>query len=312
MRASADTIEAARALLPPEFRDSPQYVARGLGEGALRIVLKIETVNPVRSFKGRGASLLVAVLDADVPLVCASAGNFGQAMAYAAGGRVSVHVWVAADANPAKVERMRGFGAEVHRHDGDFDEAKEAAREVAGARGWHFVEDGSEPALAVGAGTIAVELDERQGADIEAIVVPVGNGSLVNGIGRWIKERRPHVRVIAAGALGAPAMERAWRSGRPEPAPARTVADGIGARVPVPEAVDEMRRVVDDFWLVSDDRLIATVRLLLASEGVLAEPAGAAALAAALANVDSLRGATVAIPICGSNVDPAKARRWLA
>jgi threonine dehydratase len=308
-------VERAAELIDPVFTNTPQYHAASLSAALdVRAVLKVETLSPIRSFKGRGASLLLADAARGRPIACASAGNFGQGVAYASRrDQTPVHVWASAGANPVKVARMRDLGAQVHLHDGDFDEAKDEGRRVAAEHGWTFVEDGLEPALAVGAATIASELDALDGADaVDAIIVPVGNGSLINGIGRWLRERRPTVRVIAVGAIGAPAMERAWRTGDPEPVAARTIADGIGARVPVPEAIAEMREVVDAFWLVDDDALIAAMRTLLGTEAILVEPAAAAVVAAAQAHADELRGATVALPLCGANVDMDKVRAWLS
>jgi threonine dehydratase len=305
----SERIERAPRLIDPVFLGTPQYRSAGLSAiaGAC-VVLKVETLNPIRSFKGRGTSLLVATLkDRGIPLVCASAGNFGQGLAYAARSHgVEVHVWTASDANPFKLARMRQLGARVHVHDGDFDDAKEAGRLDAQQRDWHFVEDGVEAAIAEGAGTIALELGE-----LDALVVPVGNGSLINGIGRWLRHRHPATRLIAAGAVGAPAMEIAWRTGAMDPAPADTIADGIAARVPVPQALELMRELVDDFWLVDDDGIVEAMRLVFEHEGLVVEPAGAAGLAALLAHREELAGLHVGVPLCGANVAPERAREWL-
>jgi len=305
----SERIERALALIDPVFLGTPQYRSRALSAhvGA-HVVLKVETLNPIRSFKGRGTSLLLATLpDRDTPLACASAGNFGQGLAYAARSYgVPVHVFTAADANPLKLRRMRELGAHVHVHDGDFDEAKEAGRAEAERREWRFVEDGLDPAIAEGAGTIAVELGE-----LDAIIVPVGNGSLINGIARWMRDRHPRTRVIAAGAAGAPAMEIAWRTGAMDPAPADTIADGVAARVPVPEALELMRELVDDFWLVDDDAILDALRRVFLEEGIVVEPAGAVGLAAAIAHRDELKGLRVGIPLCGANVAPERLREWL-
>jgi threonine dehydratase len=304
-----DRIERAPRLIDPVFLGTPQYRSAGLSSLAgADVVVKVETLNPIRSFKGRGTSLLIATLaDRSIPLVCASAGNFGQGLAYAARRHgVEVHVWTASDANPFKLERMRQLRARVHVHDGDFDEAKEAGRLDAQRRGWLFLEDGVEAAIAEGAGTIALELGH-----LDALVVPVGNGSLINGIGRWTKDRHPGTRLIAAGATGAPAMEIAWRTGAMDPAPAETIADGIAARVPVPEALELMRELVDDFWLVDDDDLVEAMRLVFEHEGLVVEPAGVAGLAALLAHREVLAGLRVGVPLCGANVAPERAREWL-
>ena len=158
-RLSLERIEEAARSIDPVFLDSPQYEAEVLGdELGLRLVCKVEMANPIRSFKGRGTDYLLHRLGGEAErLVCASAGNFGQGLAYAARKRnVPLTVFASENANPAKVESMRRFGAEVRLEGEDFDEAKAAARALAGSEGWRFVEDGREAEIAEGAGTIAL------------------------------------------------------------------------------------------------------------------------------------------------------------
>jgi threonine dehydratase len=148
-------IEAAATLIDPLFLHTPlvrsEAMDRALG---CELRLKVETLTPIRSFKGRGASWLLHRLGAEAApgLVCASAGNFGQGLAHAARSRgVRATVFAAVNANPLKVEAMRGFGAEVRLEGRDFDAAKAAARSFAAATGRVFVEDGLHPAIAEGA-----------------------------------------------------------------------------------------------------------------------------------------------------------------
>jgi threonine dehydratase len=315
MMPDVDLIEEAAAVIDPRFLNTPvvgnETLDRELG---CRLTLKVETLTPIRSFKGRGASWLVHRLgDTAKPgLVCASAGNFGQGLAYAARARdIPTTVFAAVNASPVKIDAMRGFGAEVQLEGADFDAAKAAARAFAAASGRVFIEDGAHPAIAEGAGTIARELD-LAGALGEAILVPLGNGSLVNGIGAWIKARRPGVRVVAVAAAGAPAMERSWRAGCPiEMAEAATIADGVAVRVPVPEALTVMRTTVDEVRLVDDADIIAAMRLAFATLGLVVEPAGAVGLAALLtAPRDFLRQKVTTI-LCGGNLTADQARTWL-
>jgi threonine dehydratase len=179
-RLSLRRIEKAARCIDEVFLGSPQYEAEALGdELGLKLVCKVETANPIRSFKGRGTDYLLHRLGGKHPgrLVCASAGNFGQGLAYAARKRcIPLTVLAAENANPAKVERMRGLGAEVRPEGEDFDEAKAAARALAESEGWRFVEDGREAEIAEGAGTIALELC-RWPESFDAILVPLGNGA---------------------------------------------------------------------------------------------------------------------------------------
>jgi threonine dehydratase len=314
-RISPERIERAAAAASPAFAHTPQVsLSRSAVPAgtAAEIVCKVETVNPIRCFKGRGAEELVRRLGPGRhELVCASAGNFGQGVAYAAGAAgVPVTVFAAEAANPAKVERMRALGAEVTLGGRDFDEAKELARRHAEAHGGRFVEDGREAAISEGAGAIAVELLERD-PGLDAIVVPVGNGALIVGIAHWVAAAAPAIRVIGVCAAGAPAMERSFHTGGAVSCPAATIADGIAVRVPVPEALADMLGVVDDVVLVDDEQIVAAMRLVHGELGLVAEPAGAAGVAAVLAGAGGLAGARVATVLTGSNVAPADMRRWL-
>ncbi len=170
-------IRAALATLDPVFASAPQFVHDGLSERAGRpVVVKVETVNPIRSFKGRGTWHAVrelvgeGALGPDRPLVAASTGNFGQGVAYA-GRSFGVPVTVFADerANPRKLDRIRALGATVRQAGHDFDAAREAAESHARAAGAWLLVDGESAAIAVGAGTLAVEVSDGVGGRPAAI-----------------------------------------------------------------------------------------------------------------------------------------------
>src|SRR4051812_10561437 len=156
-----DLIREPARRIAPVSRDSPQFVSEPLGDRlGMRLLCKVETTNPIRSFKGRGCDYLLRWLGpACGPLVTASAGDFGPGVAYAARSRgVRVAIFAAETASAVKVERMRALGAELRLIGHDLDAAKHAARAWAAGAGLRFVEDGREPEIAAGAGTIAVEL----------------------------------------------------------------------------------------------------------------------------------------------------------
>lgn len=306
--------------IPPEFRDSPQYVCEPLAERlGCALTLKVETCNPIRSFKGRGASVLVSRLleratdGPRTPLVGASAGNWGQALAYAcrrAGWPLVL--FAATSANPLKVARMRALGADVRQVGEDFDAAKLAAAAFAEAQGWRMVADGLDVEASLGAATIAVELLGDATAP-DAVFVPLGNGALLTGMGRWIKAVSPATRVIGVQATGADAMARSWRSGQLVfPPRIDTIADGIGVRVPIAEAVADMRTTVDDVVLVDDALLVEAMRQLHAHAGLVVEPSGAAGVAAIIAEGRPWAGRRVASVICGGNLTPAQMSAWLS
>src|SRR6202022_527373 len=236
------------------------------------LVAKVETQNPVGSFKGRGTELFVAT--AATPgqtMVCASAGNFGQGLARAAGRRGHACVVFAAEnANPMKIEAMRRFGADVKLVGSDFDAAKEAAHIHASERGLRFVEDGSEAAIAEGAGTIGLELAAAERFD--AILVQLGNGALLAGVGTVLRELAPRTEIIAVVAANAPAMKLSLEAGRAvQTAKANTIADGIAVRVPIPGALELLRHCCDDIVAVEEATLVQALRLVHQDLGLLLE-----------------------------------------
>jgi threonine dehydratase len=313
-RLSLGRIEEASRCIDPVFLGSPQYEAEALGdELGLRLVCKVETENPIRSFKGRGTDYLLHRLEGEAGrLVCASAGNFGQGLAYAARKRnVPLTVFAAQSVNPAKVESMRRLGAEVRLEGRDLDEAKAAARALAESEGWRFVEDGREAQISEGAGTIALELC-RWHEPFDALLVPLGNGALLSGVGTWMKAHVPSTAVIGVCAEGAPAMALSLRDGVTRTTEkADTIADGIAVRLPVEEALSDLAGVVDDVLLVDDEAMVEAMRLLFWKMGLVVEPAGAAGIAALLAHRERFAGALVATPLCGGNLTGQQIRRWL-
>jgi peptide deformylase len=307
-------ISLASMEIDPVFLHTPQVLSESLSEELeMTVVCKVETITPIRSFKGRGADWFFQTTEDPSPVVCASAGNFGQGIAYAARSRgIPCTVFAAEQANPLKVERMRSFGADVRLGGKDFDSAKNAARRHAAEVGGTFVEDGAEPALAEGAGTIAAELGGA-GKLLDVVLVPVGNGALITGMGAWLKAYSPHTRVVGVCASGAPSMAESWRAGEIRRTPdVNTIADGIAVREPIPQAVQDMRRLVDEVVLVDDTDIIQAMRLVHRHLGLVVEPAGVAGLAAAARYGDQHRGRTVGIPLCGGNVTPDQMKEWFS
>jgi threonine dehydratase len=313
-RLSLEKIERSSQFIDPVFLNTPQFQSDSLSRKLkLDLVLKVETVNPIRSFKGRGAEFLVSCLpDEPRTLVCASAGNFGQGLAYAAKKRgFRVVVFAVQEANPLKVERMRELGAEVQLFGSNFDVAKTEARRFAESTQARFIEDGRETEIAEGAGTIAVELCAWD-KQFDAVLVPLGDGALVAGIGRWMKTHSRASRIVGVCAAGAPAMAMSWQEGKLcSTETSSTIADGIDVRVPVPESLLNLAALMDEVLLVEDASLIEAMRVAFNYHGLVVEPAGAAGLAAAITYKERFRGARVATPLCGGNLTSAQVRRWL-
>ena len=312
-RLSLERIARAATVIDPVFLDSPQYRAESLEPRlGCRLVVKVETLNPIRSFKGRGAEFLMASLEGRPHLVCATAGNFGQGMAYAARRRgMPLTIFTSAAANPLKIERMRALVPDIRLAEGDVDDAYDAARAFAAETGARLVEDGREPHIAEGAGTIGMEL-LRWPEPLDALLAPVGDGALMAGIGLWVKAHQPATRMIGVCAAGAPAMELSWRAREVrETEQADTIADGIALRVPFAEAVADLVRLVDDMLLVDDGAIVAAMRLAHRELGVVLEPAGASALAAVLTHRERFQGRLVGAVLTGGNITAEQMQEWL-
>ncbi|MDQ5858463.1 MAG: pyridoxal-phosphate dependent enzyme [Acidobacteriota bacterium] len=311
-RLSLERIAEAATVIDPVFLDSPQFLAESLGLDC-RLVVKVETMNPIRSFKARGTEFLMASLDGASPLTCATAGNFGQGMAWSARKRgLPLTVFTAVDANPLKIERMRSLGADVRPVAEDVDAAHAAARVFALETGARLVEDGRDREIAEGAGTIGAEL-LRWPEPLDSIVVPLGDGALLAGVARWVKAHSPATRMIGVCASGAPAMEMSLRSGRRcELLRTSTIADGIAVRSPFPEAIGDLTGVVDDVFLVEDEAIVEAIRRAHRDLGLVLEPAGAAGLGAVLTHRDRFVGRLVATVLTGGNATAEQVRRWLA
>jgi threonine dehydratase len=309
------TIRAARFAVPVVFRDTPQYVSETLSTVAgVPVIVKVESVNPIGAFKGRGTWLAVRHLvetggvGESRALVVASSGNFGQGCAWA-GRAHGIPVVVFADdhANPRKLERIRAFGAEVIQAGEDFDEARVACAAYATTHGATLLVDGEEPWVATGAAGLAVELTDaaasRDLPDLGTAFVPVGNGALIVGVGAWLRHAAPACRVVGVQSEQAPSMTLSWREDRPvETERADTWAAGIASRVPVPEALDAMRGRVDDMVLVSDADLRTAQAELTAALGITVEGGGAASWAAVRAARDMLDG-PVLVLVTGANAE---------
>jgi threonine dehydratase len=306
-------IRAACSAIDPVFATSPQYVHEGLSRRlGVPVIVKVETLNPIRAFKGRGSSLIVAALaregriGPDRAIVCASAGNFGQGIAYTARSLgIPAVVFASRRANAGKIARMRALGAEVIQAGEDFDEARAASEAHAATTGGHLVVDGDDPRIACGAGTMAVELTDAVAAgrlpSPALFSVPVGNGALINGVGSWLRAVAPECRVAGVQAEGAAAMTLSWRAGRPIDTPSvTTYADGIAARVSIPAAVAAMAGRVDEMRVVGEEALHAAQAELTDELGITVEGAAAASWAGLLAGPPP-DGPAVVI-VTGSNV----------
>ncbi len=311
-RLDIKTIEKAHRVIDPVFLNSPQFLHEPLSDLlGFKLLLKVETINPIRCFKGRGADFLVAQSN-EKELICASAGNFGQAMAYACR-KVDkrLTVYASTKANPLKIERMRHLGAQVILAGEDFDAAKSIAKQVAQEKKLRFVEDGLDIETLAGAGTIGLEL-VKQFSGIDTILIPLGNGALLNGVARVFKEKSPNTKVIAIQAAGAPAMIESWRESKLiSHSNINTIADGIGVRIPIEQALEDLKGLLDDGILVSESSIVDAMKLLHTHAGIVVEPSGAVGLAVILENKNDFKNKMVATILCGGNLTIEQIKKWL-
>jgi threonine dehydratase len=311
-----DDVLLAERTIRPVLAPSPFLRHPGLCElFAADVWVKHENYLPTGAFKVRGGVNLVANLSADERrrgVVTASTGNHGQSIAFA--GRtfgVRAVIYAPVNANPVKVAAMRGFGGELVLEGADFEEAKRAAERRARDEGMRFISSGDEPLLIAGVATHTLEMFREQ-PEIDVVLVPLGGGSGAAGAALVAKSLRPATRVIAVQASAAPAAYETWKARAPRTAPIGTVAAGLATGAPFLLPQQMLWRLLDDCLLVDDDALFAAVRILLETAKTMAEPAGAAPLAAALTIREQLRGRRVALILSGGNIGPDELRRALA
>ena len=310
-----DRVRAAVAEIDPMFLDTPALHCTPLGRVlGCPVTLKIETLNPVRSFKARGTeTAAAAALEAGASrVVCASAGNLGQALAYSGARRgLAVTVVAARTANPLKLRRIAAFGADIVLDGEDIDDARLTAREIADADGAHLVEDSLDLATCEGAATIGLEL-VRDDPELDVVLVAVGGGAMASGVGYVLRSLTEHVEVLGIQPAGAPAMALSWRQGRVvETDRIETIADGVAGRRPIPEVLDDLLVVLDDVVLVREDSIKAGMRMLYEHAGLVVEPSAALGVAAVLEDPERFAGRRVTTILCGSNVGPADFARWV-
>ena len=306
----------ARQRIAPFLQPTPLFTHPALSElVGTEVWVKHENHQPVGAFKVRGGINLLSTLSDEergLGVVAASTGNHGQSVAYAArlfGVRAAVVVPIGA--NPVKVAAMRGLGSEVIEHGRDFDEAREYCAALAAERGYRYIHSGNEPLLIAGVATLTLEILERQ-PEIDVLIGPVGGGSGMAGaciVGRAL---RPGLELIAVQAAAAPAAYRSWKARSLLEDKMETAAEGLATRVAFELPQRILWNGLDDFVLASEEELLRATRLMIETTRTLVEPAGAAALAAALKLRDRLAGRRVALVCSGGNISPLQLQAVLA
>lgn len=302
-RLSLENIEQSISLIDNVFLNTPQYESKSLGKlFDTNLTIKLETANPIRCFKGRGAEVLVSKSKGYDHLVCASAGNFGQAMAYSGQKRgINVTVHASTSINSFKLEMMQLLGANVKLSGSDFDTAKLAAKEHAKAINARFVEDTMDVETLEGAGTIGLELLTLP-YEIDVLLIALGDGAMFTGISRIMKAYSPNTRLVAIQSVGAPALVESIRKNQyTSYDTTKTIADGIAVRLPMKQALEDLKHLVDDTLLVSDESIKKGMKLIHEHLGIVAEPSAAVGVAALIENQVECKGKNVVTIICGGN-----------
>jgi threonine dehydratase len=296
--APADIGEAQR-LLAGRARVTPVYRSETLGRNCGRpVLLKAETLQRTGSFKVRGAVVKLASLDdaeRRAGVVAASAGNHGQAVAWAAReAGLPVTVFMPSDAPLAKVDATRSYGAEVRFAGESIDEALAGARAHADETGATLVHPFDDPRVIAGQGTLGLELDEQL-EELETVVVPIGGGGLASGIALALGELRPNVRIVGVQAARCAPLAGGTELGA-------TIAEGIAVKEPGSLTRPILEERLADLVTVSDEEIAQAIVLLLERTKLVVEGAGAAAVAALLAGRTGA-GGPVCVILSGGNID---------
>jgi threonine dehydratase len=303
-----EDITAARDRIRPHVHETPLIASTRLGNmaGGIHLRLKCESMQRTGSFKARGAlNAMMQLSHAERArgVVTVSAGNHAQALAWAASQVGAECITVMPEgASKTKVEATQGYGGKVEIAPGEKHKAFERAQQIA-AEGRVMVHPFEDPRVAAGQGTVALEILEQH-PEVQTVVVPIGGGGLISGMAVAIKHTKPDVRIIGVEPTGAPTMRNSLDAGSPQTIPVKTVADGLAAPMVGAMTLEATRRYVDDVVLVTDDEILAALRDLLSYSKLLAEPAGAAAVAALMTGkIPVDRGGQVVAVISGGNVD---------
>jgi threonine dehydratase len=305
----ADVLDAARQirsyLEPTPLRQYPS-LSRLVGA---QVHVKHENHNPTGAFKVRGGINLVSRLTSDERergVIAASTGNHGQSVAYAARlFGVRAIICAPESANPVKVESMQDLGAEVILMGERYDDARLNAARLAKEHGYRYIHSGDEPLLIAGVGTHTLELLQEQ-PHTDVVIVPVGGGSGAAGACVVAKAVNPRIEVIGVQSEQAPAAYLSWKNRESREAPNRTRAEGLATGAPFELPQRTLRRLLDDFVLVTDEEIDSATALMIEKTRTLVEGAGAAPLAAALKSRERLQGRNVALICSGGNISPAQ------
>lgn len=304
---------------PPTRLIQAPILAAGSAGFYASAFLKLESDLPTNSFKPRGALYALATnlgRRAITEVTASSTGNHGAAVAWAAkilG--IPATIFLPSNSNPVKRKNISDLGARIIESGGqDLTHAFQEAQTYSSRPGIYFLNDASDPDLPAGPATIALEI-LLQLPDVAAIYVPMGDTALIRGIGAALRHLKPAVKIIGVQAERAPSYYLSWKAGHAIPTDAcDTIADGLATRTPEPDNVEKICKLVDDVILVTEDEMLAAIRLLHIRANLIAEPAGAAATAAylklsATSSANPAPPGPTALLLTGANISAATRHR---
>ena len=302
-------IQSAQHRIADLVHKTPCLASAALSERcAMRLLLKLETLQHTGSFKPRGALNKILQLGDDEKgrgVIAASAGNHAQGVAFAARRAGVESLIVMPEATPlVKIVNTEALGARVELHGQNLDESLERARQLEAEQGFIFVHPFDDPAVIAGQGTVGLELLD-QVPEVDAIVSPIGGGGLMSGVATAVKALQPGVELFGVQSETAPSMKRSFDTNRWQEAEVgATIAEGIALKRPGQITQPIIQNLVDGIELVSEAEIEAAVYELLEVGKTLTEGAGAAGYAALRqGRLPNLRDKTVVVILCGANID---------
>ncbi len=301
-----DKVFDAQTVLRDIIRETSLVRSYGIAPDC-ELYLKPENLQITGSFKVRGSAYKIAMLsdeEKEKGVIACSAGNHAQGVALAAAKNGIKSLICLPDSAPiSKVEATKGYGAEVCLVEGCYDDAYQKSLELKESEGYTFVHPFDDENVIAGQGTIALEI-LNDIDNIDAIVVPVGGGGLISGIAYTVKQIRPSIKVYGVQASGAPSMFNSIKNSEIQClSEVQTIADGIAVKQPGENTFNIVSEYVDDIATVTDDEISSAILALIENQKMIAEGAGAAAVAAVMFDKFQLKGKRVVCVVSGGNID---------
>ena len=303
---SLDKVFNAQTVLKNIVRETKLVRAYGIAPDC-ELYLKPENLQITGSFKVRGSAYKIAMLSDEEKkkgVIACSAGNHAQGVALAATKNGIKSLICLPDSAPiSKVEATKGYGAEVCLVEGCYDDAYQKALELRDSEGYTFVHPFDDENVIAGQGTIALEILNDLD-NIDAIVVPIGGGGLISGIAYTAKQIRPSIKIYGVQAAGAPSMYNSVKDGEIERlSSVSTIADGIAVKQPGENTYALVKEYVDEIALVTDDEVSSAILALIEKQKMIAEGAGAVAVAAVMFGKFNFKNKRVVAVVSGGNID---------